>query len=183
MYAHHLVQFGALGQIGRFSALDGTRYRQRTRVVCRTRRGLELGKILSPVTNDRASVDGDVLRAVTVQDDLLLARLDRYRQSAFEACEALLSERKIPAVLMDVEQLFDGQSLYFYFLGEVTPELERLTHELAEVYESRVQFRRFTAALTEGCGPDCGSENKDGCGSSGCASCAIAQACGTHRHG
>ena len=44
---------------------------------------------------------------------------------------------------MDVEHLFDGQSLYFYFLGEVQPEWESLTTELAATYEAKVRFQPF----------------------------------------
>ena len=79
---------------------------------------------------------------------------------------------------MDVEHLFDGRTLVFYFLGEVTSELEALTAELAELYETHVQFRRFGQALDEGCGPGCGSEAAEGCKT--CATgCAIASACST----
>ena len=48
---------------------------------------------------------------------------------------------------MDVEHLFDGQTLLFYFLGEMTPELEAITGELAELYETHVQFRRFSRSV------------------------------------
>ena len=46
-----------------------------------------------------------------------------------------------------VEPLFDGQSLYFYFLGAVSAEVEALTAQLAEAYEARSQIRRFTQTL------------------------------------
>ena len=36
---------------------------------------------------------------------------------------------------MDVEHLFDGRSLFFHFLGDVPPEVEAVTQELAEAYE------------------------------------------------
>ena len=73
-----------------------------------------------------------------------------------------------------MEHLFDGQSLFFYFLGEVTPEIERLSAELAELYEATVKFREFTEALTNGCGPGCGTAEAEGpgCGSS-CSSCVV----------
>jgi hypothetical protein len=85
-----------------------------------------------------------------------------------------------PAALMDVEQLFDGRTLVFYFLGEMTGELEALTNELAELYESRVQFRQFADAVNEGCGPGCGTESAAGCKTC-VSSCAVAAACPT-RH-
>ncbi len=81
---------------------------------------------------------------------------------------------------MDVEHLFDGRTLWFYFLGEITPELSSITDELAELYEAQVQFRRFAETLTAGCGPGCGTEDAQGQGCQSCGTgCAIAGACGT----
>lgn len=182
----HLVRVGAMGQIGRFTAVDAVRYPRRCRVVVRTRRGLEIGEVLSQGdsgSNGRAERDdGQILRGMTIEDELLEARLEKHRQSAYEACMALLEDRKIAASLVDVEHLFDGQGLYFYFLGEVTPELDSLTEELAIAYESKVQFRKFTETLLEGCGPGCGTDEAKGQGGcASCTSCAVAGACGTRR--
>jgi hypothetical protein len=80
---------------------------------------------------------------------------------------------------MDVEHLLDGRSLYFYFLGDVTPELDALTAELAERYDAVVRFRQFSETLEAGCGPGCGTEEAAGCGASagGCATCQLSAAC------
>ena len=40
--------------------------------------------------------------------------------------ETTLANCESDAVLLEVEQLFDGGTLYFYFLGELTPEVESL---------------------------------------------------------
>jgi hypothetical protein len=92
-----------------------------------------------------------------------------------------VAERGLQAVLVDVEHLFDGQSLYFYFLGETPPEIDALTAELAGVYEAKAQLQKFADTLTAGCGPKCGTGEAEGCGSvnGGCSSCAVAGACGT----
>jgi cell fate regulator YaaT (PSP1 superfamily) len=182
MSCHHLVRVGALGSVGRFTSVDARIYPRHARVVVRTGRGLELGEVLAEPSDefDPQPGDGSLLRGVTTADELLAARLEKNRQSAFAACSARLAAMELPATLMDVEHLFDGRTLLFYFLGEVTPELEELTAELAEIYEAKVQFRKFAAAVTEGCGPDCGV------GEGGCSSCttgcAVASACSTRRH-
>ena len=81
---------------------------------------------------------------------------------------------------MDAELLFDGKSLFFYFLGDVNGELESVTQELAETYESKVQFRKFTDAVITGCGPGCGTEEASGCSTGGgCGSCSLAGGCST----
>jgi hypothetical protein len=174
-----------MGQVGRFAAVDAVRYPRRSRVIVRTRRGLEVGDVLSPpddTEDGRTFADGELLRGVTVQDDLLLARLEKNRHAAYAACSAMLAENGVPAVLVDVEHLFDGQGLFFYFLGDVTPELETYTSRLAETYDAKVQFRKFTETLIEGCGPGCGTDEVKGRGGcETCSSCAVAGACGVKR--
>lgn len=175
MLGQHWVRFGVLGNVGRFTAATPERFGRGTRVVCRTTRGLEIGEVLAGFdTGETQPAEGTVLRRVTIEDDLLIARLERNRDEAYRACQDELDRRGIPAVLVDVEHLFDGQTLFFYFLGDLAPELEAVTAELAEVYEAQVQFRKFTDTLTAGCGPGCGTEDaENGCASGGCSTCAV----------
>jgi cell fate regulator YaaT (PSP1 superfamily) len=174
-----------MGQVGRFAAVDAVRYPRRSRVIVRTKRGLEVGDVLAPPDDrdeSRAFADGEILRGMTVQDDLLQARLEKHRQEAYAACANLLRGSDTPAVLVDVEHLFDGQGLFFYFLGVVTPQLESYTERLASAYEAKVQFRKFTETLIEGCGPGCGTDEAKGRGGCDtCSSCAVAGACGTRQ--
>lgn len=184
MLGQHFVRFGIPGYVGCFAAAEAERLPRGTRVIIRSSRGLETGEVLAPVDEllEGTRSDGTLLRRVTVEDELLLARLERNRSSAFAACVRLLDERRIPAALVDVEHLFDGQSLLFYFVGETPPELESITQDLAETYDAHVQFRKFTETLADGCGPGCGTEHaENGCGHGGCATCVVASACSTRK--
>lgn len=195
MITPHLVRVGVLGHVGRFVPVSLGAFPRGTRVVCRTRRGLELGEVLaveqgaspvnaSPVNASKpASIgaDGELLRRMTVADELLAARLEQRKDEAFMACQSLLAERRIAATLMDVEHLFDGQSVYFYFLGTPPPDCEPLTDELARVYGAAARFEQFAESLELGCGPGCGTEEAAGCGSSGgCSTCSLVSACAKH---
>jgi cell fate regulator YaaT (PSP1 superfamily) len=189
----YIVRISVLGVVGRFSSHEPARLSRGARVVCRTVRGLEMGQVLNvdepsnQVDPDqpRPRCDGELLRKVTVEDDLLLARLERRRGEAYRACANLLQERGLTDVLLDVEHLLDGRTLYFYFLGEVSPACNELTAELAAAYESEVKFSQFADTLEHGCGPGCGTEEAagQGCGTSGgCSSCAVSAACGVKKH-
>jgi hypothetical protein len=112
----------------------------------------------------------------TPTDELWLRRLGKNRDSAFVACQKLLRQADSRATLIDVEPLFDGKSIYFYFLEPPSSELEPLIESLAAAYESRARIREFTKAVEQGCGPGCGTDAALGCGSS-CASCVVAGAC------
>ena len=192
----HLVQVGILGQIGRFTSVDAVSYRRGMQVICRTSRGLEIGQVLSPVSQlnngqpregqpRTGESDGSILRGVTVEDQLLISRLEKNKQEAFAACQKELATRQLEATLIETEQLFDGQSIYFYFLGHVSPEVEQVTQELAKTYDSVAGISRFSDVLATGCGPDCGTEVgngvEGGCGDS-CISCSISSACKTSKN-
>ena len=175
----HLVRVGALGHIGRFTSVDAVRFPRHSQVVVRTGRGLELGEVLAaPEGPDTGPSDGSILRGMTVEDQLLAARLEKNRRAAFDLCAARLAHLAAGTVLMDVEHLFDGRTLVFYFLGPSTPEVEALTDELAELYETEAQIRGFAEAVEHGCGPGCGTDEAAGCKT--CVSgCAVAAACST----
>ena len=176
----HLIRYSLLGEVGRFVAADAVRYPRNSRVIIRSVRGLEVGEVLAEPepTESLLQNNGQILRKMTIEDELLVARLEKHRHTAFEACTTLLQENNVPAVLMDVEHLFDGAGLFFYFLGEVPAEAEQFTQQLAEQYETTVEFRKFAETLAEGCGPGCGTEEAMGQGGcDNCTSCAVAVAC------
>ena len=176
----HLVKIGLLCQIGRFTSVDGRLFNRHDEVVCRTSRGLEVGLVLCPIDikTTQQELDGQLLRPVTPDDRLILNRIHRFRDKAFIACNQLIEQRGLEAVLVDVEHLFDGQSVYFYFLGEVSEAVHNLTTELGAEYEKKVRFRKFAETLAQGCGPDCGTGAAK-CSSAGCSTCGISGACKT----
>jgi cell fate regulator YaaT (PSP1 superfamily) len=182
MSRHHFVRVGALGHVGRFAAVDAVRYPRLARVIVRTSRGLEIGEVLGPsdAPMERGASDGAILRGMTVEDELVDVRLSKNKDRALRACQQRLDDLGLRATLLDVEHLFDGRSLFFYFLGEVTTEVEAVTQQLAEAYDSVAQFRNFSEAVTVGCGPGCGTQDAEGSGCTSCATqCVIGQACAT----
>ena len=95
-------RIGVFGHVGRFASADSSIYGRGRRVVCRTRRGLEIGEVLTKSQADSAAAesDGKLLRAVTVEDDLLIARLEKNREAAYDACVDLLEQQKLEASLI-----------------------------------------------------------------------------------
>ncbi len=182
MSNRYAVRVGALAQIGHFTAVDATRYARGQRVITRTARGLELGEVLAPLEGPSAAdtpPDGQILRPTSVEDELLAERLHRNRLAAIAACEKRLAELNLPAVLLDAEQLFDGRTLYFYFLGNPPDGLDAVLGELAQSYEAVAQLHRFAELLIEGCGPGCGTDQAAGGACHGCTNSSNGN-CATH---
>jgi nitrite reductase/ring-hydroxylating ferredoxin subunit len=172
----YLVRFGAMGHVGKFRAPEPVRCNRGSRVVVQSSRGLEIGEVLL-VADPAASLmvdqpDSGVLLREFTDDDAVKERLLRDGQlRAFEACRQMLTDRNMPVELVDAEQLFDGQTLIFYFLGDPPPALANITAELAQEYETQVQFRPLGSGLESPCGTACGTEAGHACGNCGDGSC------------
>lgn len=147
------------------------------RVICRTGRGLEIGAVTAAVEEQcdaGAEAGGVIVRRTTVEDELLLSRLEKHRNAAMEECRRELAEVGSAAILLDVDQLFDAGTLIFYFLEAIEPATEQVVQRLAARYESRVRSRHFAKLVAQGCGPGCGTKDAHGGGCSGaCAVCVV----------
>lgn len=179
----YLVQIGFAGDC--FVAFDEpdtptSILRGQSRVLVATPRGVEMGVVMSKIdtpmsTADLGSSRLKILRSVTRDDALLIDRLQKYKTDAVRKCQDVLAASKSEAVLLDVDQLFDGNALVLHFLGPVDAIGREVTDEIVRQYESEVQSIRLSELMTHGCGPGCGSDAGGGCGSSGgCATCSVA---------
>jgi hypothetical protein len=177
----HLVRIGVFGHVGRFVSVDPVSFDRGSRVICRSGRGLEVGEVLAHTDRvaARGESDGSLLRRMTSEDELLWARLQKNRTAAFTACQALLESQQAEAALIDVETLFDAKTLYFYFLGVVPPEIQSTVDALAVAYESKAKIGDFATAVEHGCGPNCGTDEAEGCGSGSCSTCSLVASCKT----
>jgi hypothetical protein len=169
MASDHLVRVGVLGWVGRFQATDPICFPRHADVIVCTDRGLEAGQVVTQLEQTAAagSGAGTIVRRMTAADHLLAAKFDHGREAALAACATMLADEGSGAVLIDVEHLFDGRSLYFYYLGEVPPAIAAMTERLGRAYEAQVNLCKFTEVFQEGCGPGCGSQ----CGGASCGGC------------
>ena len=149
-------------------------------IVCRTERGVEMGEVLAATNPDFIATENasKFIRKSRPEDQLLWRQLTALSIDANTACQTFLNSQSSPDVLIEVEPLLDGRTLYFHFLGVPSTETERHVQELSEIYQKSVSSSRFATLLEHGCGPGCGTKEKSGCGTGGgCAVCAIAGGC------
>ena len=148
-------------------------------ILCRTTRGIEMGEVLAATHPDyiETASASKFIRKSRPEDELLWRQLTKLSLDASSACQDFLQGQSIPDVLLDVEPLMDGRTLYFHFLGTPSFETEQHVQKLSEIYQTSVSSSRFAALLEHGCGPGCGTKEKSGCSTGGCAVCAIAGGC------
>ncbi len=186
----YYCRIGRHGQIGRFRSKGSRNLPRGARVVVRTTRGIETATVLSTAvppselaeepTNKatESTVDGTVLRLMTAEDKLLDFQLKATAKETFNSLQQYLSQIDANDCLMDVEPLLDGKTLYFHFLGETSDLVSEHLKVLTKLYQTKVSESQFAKLLETGCGPQCGTEEKGGCGESGtCNVCVVAKAC------
>lgn len=190
---HYFVKLGVHGQIGHASS-DLHGLKRETLVVCRTQRGIERGIILASDAESGADAesgvdaeerkelggdfDANILRVFEPGDLLLSEHLNQLASESLDQCQHWLTQNGKSEVLLDVEPLLDGRTLFFHFLGDVSLEANEYVTELVNLYEQRVANSEFAKLLENGCGPGCGTEEKSGCGTGGgCAVCVMQSAC------
>jgi cell fate regulator YaaT (PSP1 superfamily) len=143
-----IVRHGAMRFLGDFEPIDGSPYRRGEQVIVRTERGLEAGQVLCP-SNPRAlqqlaePTRGRILRPASEEDRLTMDRLRHSEQNEFETCLRFIGQRKLQMELVDVEHLFGGERVVFYFLAEKRVDFRELVKDLAREYQTRIEMRQI----------------------------------------
>ena len=147
MASHWIVRHGAMRFLGEFDPEDG-QYARSDEVVVRTERGLELGEVLCPA-NPRAlellaePTRGRIVRRLTDRDRVERERLQAREGQEMETCNRFVAQRRLQMELVDVEHLFGGERIIFYFLAEKRVDFRELVKDLAREYQTRIEMRQI----------------------------------------
>ena len=145
---NRIVRHGVMRHLGEFTSNPPEiSYPRGQDVVIRTERGLEIGEVLCEATPQAVAylsepTGGQIVRALTTDD---LAELDRVRQkeeTEFLRCGEFIRERHLQMDLIDVEHLFGGERVVFYFLAEKRVDFRELVKDLAREYRTRIEMRQ-----------------------------------------
>jgi cell fate regulator YaaT (PSP1 superfamily) len=142
-----IVRHGAMRFLGEFDPENGS-YTRDQEVVVRTERGLELGHVLCPATPRAVELiteptRGRILRALTEQDRAERHRLHEMEERELETCASFVQQRRLQMELVDVEHLFGGERIIFYFLAEKRVDFRELVKDLAREYQTRIEMRQI----------------------------------------
>jgi cell fate regulator YaaT (PSP1 superfamily) len=117
-------------------------------VIVRTDRGQEVGHVLCP-TDPRAvqllvdPTHGQILRPLTDEDRQRIERLKERQRTDFEVGARLVGQRRLQMELVDVEHLFGGERIVFYFLAEKRVDFRELVKDLARELQTRIELRQI----------------------------------------
>ncbi len=119
-------------------------------VIVKTELGMEIGEALTvPVLlegrNDTSGPWlGEVVRSAERED---LARWkfikEELEPGEFDRCVELIESHKLPMKLVDVEHLFGGDRIIFYFLSENRVDFRALVRDLSKEFRTRIEMRQI----------------------------------------
>jgi len=133
--------------LGEFEVEAGA-YRRGDEVIVRTDRGLEVGQVLCPSTPRAVELiaeptHGHILRNLTDRDRAERDRLVEVEEAEMDTCSRFVEQRKLQMELVDVEHLFGGERIIFYFLAEKRVDFRDLVKDLAREYQTRIEMRQI----------------------------------------
>jgi cell fate regulator YaaT (PSP1 superfamily) len=157
----------------------------KTRVVIKTDRGLELGYLVGQLTAykggqfklsdgqiqdyfEQSGIDfspthvGKFIRYATSADVSEERHLRKIAKEEMECCRKFVEEMGLPMKIVDVEHVFGGERIIFYFMSDGRVDFRELVKRIAQEYQTRIEMRqigsRDEAKLlgdVESCGQQC----------------------------
>ncbi|HEY8502941.1 MAG TPA: regulatory iron-sulfur-containing complex subunit RicT [Gemmataceae bacterium] len=146
--AKYIARHGAMRFLGEYEANPGPVYRRGDAVILKTPRGLEAGQVLCPSTPEALAAlpeptAGQVLRRMTDDDRQRLEYLERNKAREYDRARELIAEHGLPMQLVDVEHLFGGERIIFYFLAEKRVDFRELVKHMARTFQTRIELRQI----------------------------------------
>jgi cell fate regulator YaaT (PSP1 superfamily) len=148
MAAKYVVRHGTMRFLGEFEAAENDSYARADEVIVRSERGLEVGQVLCPASPRALELlaeptRGRILRRMTEEDRSALDRLRAVEAEELAGCQRFVTQRRLQMELVDVEHLFGGERVVFYFLAEKRVDFRDLVRDLARAYQTRIEMRQI----------------------------------------
>ena len=148
MTSKYIVRHGAMRFLGQFEAPEDILYERGYQVVLQTDRGLETGEVLCPAHPKAVELiseptSGEILRRMSEEDQCEFHRLREVELAEFNKCQEFVYQRRLQMDLVDVEHLFGGERIIFYFLAEKRVDFRELVKDLAREYRTRIEMRQI----------------------------------------
>lgn len=117
-------------------------------VVLRTERGLEHGEALCPATPQAVAgipepTRGDLVRVATAEDRAKIANIAVQQKRQYETGAKLVAQHRLAMQIVDVEHIFGGERLVFYFLAEGRVDFRELVKSMAREFHTRIELRQI----------------------------------------
>ncbi len=144
----YIVRHGTMRMLGEFAAENEAAYSRGSRVVIRTERGLELGDVLCVATEQAVAylpepTKGEIVRSMSAEDHQREEKIRADSKVQFETAGRLVAEHHLAMQLVDMEPIFGGERIVFYFLSEKRVDFRELVRAMAREFQARIELRQI----------------------------------------
>jgi len=144
-----VVRYGSMRLLGEFSAKRQQAVRRGDDVVVRSDRGMEFGQVLTKADDNTAAWLGEnvrtgrILRLASDEDRRSLEEVATREKEYFTAAQQMMDDRKLQMQLVDIEQVFGGERIVFYYLAEKRVDFRELVKGMAREFNTRIEMRQI----------------------------------------
>ena len=145
----YIVRCGVMRRLAALSTSRGETFARADQVVARTDRGLEVGEVLCEATDQAMSQmpsgsgKGQILRRMGHDDENEINRIRADQRREFGIGKKQIAASGLPMQLVDVEHLFGGERIIFYYLAENRVDFRELVKALASEFQTRIEMRQI----------------------------------------
>lgn len=147
----YIVRHGRIRFLGDYTVQPEFRLKREDKVIIASPRGTEVGTVLCESNPEmlKALVDptqGQIQRLYAAHDRKKEEELTKQEENAFTVCDGFIAQRRLQMDLVDVEWLFGGERVVFYYLvrpPEKRIDFRELVKDLARSLHIRVEMRQI----------------------------------------
>jgi cell fate regulator YaaT (PSP1 superfamily) len=163
-----LVRFGRMNSIGLFEHNEAQIPKADVQVVVKTRKGLELGRIVGALgcykqgkyrwdPNQVAAYymasememmceqGGKFIRYATHDDLGDAAHFKKIAKEEVRTCQRIVNENRVSMKIVDAEHILGGERVIFYFMSEGRVDFRDLVKTLSHEFQTRIEMRQIGA--------------------------------------
>jgi cell fate regulator YaaT (PSP1 superfamily)/nitrite reductase/ring-hydroxylating ferredoxin subunit len=143
------VRYGKMRMVARFKT-ERDDLRVRDRCVVRTDRGKELGEVLTPLQPIPEAVPPeslwDVIRRANTEDLVNVERVNKESvPRAIKTCREQIQKLNLQMKVTDVDYIYGGERVIFYFTSETRVDFRELVRLLAHEFRTRIELKQVGA--------------------------------------
>ena len=179
-----LVRYGKTSLLGWFTHEEKNMPKALSKVMIKTDRGLEIGEVVgrfcykagvfkkseeavvdyygAGIEESPVTIGGRFVRYATDQDLSEEHHINIGAKEELKRCVQFIKELNLPMKLVDIEHIFGGERIIFYFTSETRIDFRQLVKRLAKEFQTRIEMRQVgsrdaakIAADIEVCGEQC----------------------------
>ena len=180
-----LIRYGRMDALGLFEHNETNISPLPKRVVIKTDKGLELGHLIGQFGAykagqfklDKSEIEqyfqnsnidcpcarsGKFIRYATAADVSEEKHLRRLAEEEIKCCRRFAKELELPMKIVEVDHIFGGERIIFYFMAESRVDFRELVKKVAQEYQTRIEMRQIGSrdeakllADVETCGQQC----------------------------